>query len=157
MKRAKKGGKVTVLAGGLDFPTQLFVDARAVYVLTSLGAAGVTRIPKKGGSLTLIVTQPADTFAVGPARVFWSTGASGGVLNATPLEGGDAKIVARVPLAFSLAATADDGVYFVSKDRLMVAAKAEESKALADSAEEVVVDGSDVYYSDAIHLYWLPR
>jgi hypothetical protein len=161
LHRSKKGGKTSVLAAGIDFPVALAVDAKSAYVETAIVKPGVGRVSKKGGPITFFQWEEAGVmaFAVGEARVFWSTGMQDGALKSAAKEGGDVRVVVgHVAVPVSIAPSSDGGVYFVSKERLMYASQDGATKVVADrTGGDVIVDGTDVYYTDALTVFRFPR
>lgn len=154
---AKTGGVVTPLATGLTgcAARGIFIDATDVYVMN--GTAGLSRVPKGGGTFTrALPPTPAPTlFAIDVANVYWTAG-SVDVLKSVPKAAGGAisPLTTNTDFDQNARMLVEGGfVYWVGTGTNLsrVAATATGPTApssiyLGQPAADFVVDGDDVYF-----------
>ena len=108
-KAPKAGGAVTTLATGLVGPKRIAVNSTDVFVI----ANGIRKIPKSGGTLTLLEAAPAIAIAVDDAFVYYAQNgiSTGGIYRVSTAGGTPTKLMAGMTsVAHMLLATPH--VYF---------------------------------------------
>jgi len=107
------GGKVTLLADGLDKPFSLAVDRTHVY-FSEAGAGTIKKVPTHGGGRVITLAQglhdPRDLAIDGTWLYFAERG--GGMIKKVPITGGEVVTLARGFIGPMKIAVDADFVYF---------------------------------------------